>query len=362
MRGADFMQDTLFSVRSLESFVPAEHPLRPVREILNTALTRMDPDLFAAMYAAGGRDWIAQEKLLRALMLQVLPGVRSERMLIEQLGYDTCCFAGLSGCRSRMIPGIIPPSPRTRDRLITHDACGVLFEAVLAQARAKGLLSAEYFSVDGTLIRAWASQKSVVPKDGPPPPSSGAKSNPEVNFRGQSRTNDTHESRTDPDSRLYRKSKNAEALPYYIGHALMENRNGLVVDQRLTHATGTAEREAALEMLAAQPGETRKTVGADKGYDTADFVADCRALGVTPHVAQNTKHRSSAIDERTTRHPGYAVSQIIRKLIETIFGDGKQHGTLRQLKLRGIERAELVFALKRARDRCQFASAAETFC
>ena len=343
MRGADFMQDTLFSVRSLESFVPAEHPLRPVREILNTALTRMDP-VFAAMYAAGGRDSIAPEKLLRALMLQVLYGVRSERMLIEQLGYNLL-FRWFVGLSIQDDPWDHSTFSKNRDRLITHDACGVLFEEVLAQARAKGLLSAEHFSVDGTLIRAWASQKSVVPKDGPPPPSSGAKSNPEVNFRGQPRTNDTHESRTDPDSRLYRKSKNAEALPYYMGHALMENRNGLVVDQRLTHATGTAEREAAIEMLAAQPGETRKTVGADKGYDTADFVADCRALGVTPHVAQNTKNRSSAIDERTTRHPGYAVSQIIRKLIETIFGDGKQHGTLRQLKLRGIERAELVFTL-----------------
>jgi len=301
MRGPDVMQDTLFSVRSLESYVPTDHPLRPVRDILNAALKRMDP-LFAGMYAAAGRDSIAPEKLLRGLMLQVLYGVRSERMLIEQLGYNLLFrwFVGLS----------MPDDPwdhstfsKNRDRLIEHDACQVLFEEVLAQARAKGLLSAEHFSVDGTLVRAWASQKSVVPKDGPPPPSSGAQSNPEVNFRGQQRTNDTHESRTDPDSRLYRKSKNAEALPYYMGHALMENRNGLVVDQRLTRATGKAEREVAIAMLAAQPGATRKTVGADKGYDTADFVADCRAIGVTPHVAQNTKNRASAIDERTTRIP-----------------------------------------------------------
>jgi hypothetical protein len=234
---------------------------------------------------------------------------------------------------------------KNRARLIAHDACAVLFEEVLGQARAKGLLSTEHFSVDGTLVRAWASQKSFVPKDGPPPPASGSKNNPEVNFRGQPRSNDTHESRTDPDARLYRKSQNAEALPYYMGHALMENRHGLVVDQRLTQATGKAEREAAIAMLAAQPGATPKTVGADKGYDTADFVADCRAIGVTPHVAQNTKNRASAIDERTTRHPGYAASQIIRKLIETLFGDGKQHGTLRQLKLRGLARAELVFAM-----------------
>ena len=231
MRGADFMQDTLFSVRSLESFVPAEHPLRPVREILNTALKRMDA-LFAAMYASSGRDSIAPEKLLRALMLQVLYGVRSERMLIEQLGYNLL-FRWFVGVSMEDDPWDHSTFSKNRERLIEHDACGILFEEVLAQARAKGLLSAEHFSVDGTLIRAWASQKSFVPKDGPPPPSSGAKSNPEVNFRDQKRSNETHESRTDPDSRLYRKSKNAEALPCYMGHALMENRNALVVDKRL---------------------------------------------------------------------------------------------------------------------------------
>ncbi len=269
MRGPDVMQDTLFSVRSLESYVPADHPLRPVRDILNQALKRMDP-LFAVMYAPAGRDSIAPEKLLRALVLQVLYGVRSERMLIEQLGYNLL-FRWFVGLAMSDDPWDHSTFSKNRDRLIEHDACQVLFEEVLAQARAKGLLSAEHFSVDGTLVRAWASQKSFVPKDGPPPPASGSKCNPEVDFRGQPRTNDTHESRTDPDSRLYRKSKNAEALPYYMGHALMENRNGLVVDQRLTHATGKAEREAALEMLAAQPGATPKTVGADKGYDTADF-------------------------------------------------------------------------------------------
>jgi hypothetical protein len=199
--------------------------------------------------------------------------------------------------------------------------------------------------VDGTLIRAWASQKSFVPKDGTPPPSSGAKNNPEVDFRGKPRTNDTHASRTDPECRLYRKSHNTEAVPCYMGHVLMENRNGLVVDQRLTQPTGRAEREAALAMLAAQPGETHKTVGADKAYDSADFIADCRTIGVTPHVAQNTRNRASAIDERTTRHPGYAISQVTRKLIETVFGDAKQHGNLRQLKLRGIQAASQVFAL-----------------
>ena len=222
MRGADVMQDTLFAVRSLESYVPAEHPLRPVRDILNEALKRMDP-LFAAMYAPAGRDSIAPEKLLRALMLQVLYGVRSERMVIEQLGYNLL-FRWFVGVSMQDDPWDHSTFSKNRDRLIAHDACTVLFEEVLAQARAKGLLSSEHFSVDGTLVRAWASNKSFVPKDGPAPPTSGSKSNPEVNFRGQPRTNDTHESRTDPDSRLYRKSKNAEALPYYMGHALMENR------------------------------------------------------------------------------------------------------------------------------------------
>ena len=343
MRGADSMQDTLFTTRSLESFVPGDHPLRPVREILNTALKGMDRR-FEAMYADSGRDSIAPEKLLRALMLQVLYGVRSERMLVEQLGYNLL-FRWFVGISMHDDPWDHSTFSKNRDRLIEQDVCGALFEGVLAQARSKGLLSAEHFSVDGTLIRAWASQKSFVPKDGPPPPSSGAKSNPEVNFRGKPRTNDTHESRTDPECRLHRKSKNSEAIPCYMGHVLMENRNGLVVDQRLTQASGTAEREAALQMLAAQPGESQKTVGADKAYDTADFVEDCRKIGVTPHVAQNTTNRSSAIDERTTRHPGYAISQVIRKLIETVFGDAKQHGTLRQLKVRGTQAAAQAFAL-----------------
>jgi len=343
MRGADFMQDTLFTMRSLESFVPAEHPLRPVREILNTALKRMDV-LFDSMYAANGRDSIAPEKLLRALMLQILYGVRSERMLIEQLGYNLL-FRWFVGVSIHDDPWDHSTFSKNRDRLIEHDACGALFEEVLAQARSQGLLSAEHFSVDGTLIRAWASHKSFVPKDGPPPPTGGSKTNPEVNFRGRERTNDTHESRTDPDARLYTKSKKAGAIPCFMGHVLMENRNGLAVDERLTHATGTAEREAAVQMLVDQPGGARKSVGADKAYDSAAFVAACREIGVTPHVAQNDTNRSSAIDARTTRHGGYAVSQVIRKLIETVFGDAKQHGTLRQLKVRGIERAQQVFTL-----------------
>ena len=343
MRGADFMQDTLFSTRSLESFVPSDHPLRPIRELLNTALVQMDR-VFDAMYAKSGRDSIAPEKLLRALTLQVLYGIRSERLLVEQLGYNLL-FRWFVGVSIQDDPWDHSTFSKNRDRLIEHDACRSLFEEVLDQARARGLLSSEHFSVDGTLIRAWASQKSFVPKDGAPPPSSGSRSNPEVDFRGKPRTNDTHESRTDPECRLYRKSKDTEAIPCYMGHALMENRNGLVVDHRLTQASGTAEREAALEMLAAQGGSARKTVGADKAYDSADFIEACRELGITPHVAQNTTRRASAIDQRTTRHPGYEISQVVRKLIETIFGDAKQHGTLRQLKQRGLDRAQQVFAL-----------------
>lgn len=209
---------------------------------------------------------------------------------------------------------------------------------MLDQARAKGLLSSEHFSVDGTLIRAWASHKSFVPKDGPPPPSSGPRGNLEVDFKGASRTNATHASRSDPDARLYTKSKKAGAIPCDMGHVLMENRNGLVVNERLTQASGSAEREAALEMLGDLPGKARKTVGADKAYDAEAFVAGCRERNVTPQVAQNTSGRSSRIDGRTTRHSGYRLSQLARKLIETVFGDAKQHGILRQVKLRRLPR------------------------
>jgi len=343
MRGPDIMQDTLFTVRSLDSFVPENHPLRPIREILNRALKDMDA-AFEAMYADSGRDSIPPEKLLRALMLQLLYSIRSERLVVEQLSYNLL-FRWFVGVSMDDAPWDHSTFSKNRERLIEHDAAGLLFDGVVAQARAQGLLSSEHFSVDGTLVRAWASLKSFVPKDGPPPPTSGSKSNPEVNFRGEKRTNETHESRTDPQSRLFRKSKNTEAILCYMGHVLMENRNGLVLDERLTQATGTAEREAASEMLCDLPGEGGKSVGADKAYDTADFVADCRAIGVTPHVAQNTTNRTSAIDKRTTRHPGYAVSQVIRKLIETIFGDAKEHGRLRQLKVRGLERAQQMFTL-----------------
>ena len=343
MRGADVTQDGMFSYLALEDYVPKGHPLRPIREIVNAALREMD-ETFAAMYADSGRDSIPPEQLLRGLILQSLYGLRSERLLCEQLGYNMLFrwFVGLSVDRT---PWDHSTYTKNRDRLIEHDVIRELFSRVLDQAKAKGLLSSEHFSVDGTLIRAWASHKSFVPKDGAPPPSSGSRGNPEVDFKGQRRTNDTHQSKTDPDSQLYTKSSKAGAIPAYMGHVLTENRNGLVVDTRLTPANGTAEREAAIEMLAQLPGEARKTVGADKAYDTEDFVQDCRSINVTPHVAQNTSRRSSRVDGRTTRHAGYWRSQYARKLIETVFGDVKQHGILRQVKLRGLAKVELLFTL-----------------
>src|SRR5712691_3709806 len=343
MRGADVTQESMFSYQTLGDYVPEAHPLRPIREIVNAALREMD-ETFAAMYADSGRDSIAPEQLLRGLILQSLYGLRSERLLCEQLGYNMLFrwFVGLGLDRA---PWDHSTYTKNRDRLIEHEVIRELFSRVLDQAKAKGLLSSEHFSVDGTLVRAWASHKSFVPKDGAPPPSSGSRNNPEVDFKGQKRTNDTHESTTDPDSQLYTKSPKAGAIPCYMGHVLTENRNGLVVDTRLTQANGSAEREAAIEMLAELPGESRKTVGADKAFDTESFVEGCRRINVTPHVAQNTSNRQSRIDRRTTRHPGYQLSQFARKLIETVFGDVKQHGILRQVKLRGLAKVASLFTL-----------------
>ena len=343
MRGADVIQESMFSYQTLSEYVPEAHPLRPIREIVNAALREMD-ETFAAMYADSGRDSIPPEQLLRGLILQSLYGLRSERLLCEQLGYNML-FRWFVGLGLDKGPWDHSTYTKNRDRLIEQEVIRELFSRVLDQAKAKGLLSSEHFSVDGTLIRAWASHKSFVPKDGAPPPNSGSRNNPEVDFKGQKRTNDTHESKTDPDSQLYTKSSKAGAIPCYMGHALTENRNGLVVDTRLTQANGTAEREAALEMLAELPGEARKTVGADKAYDINPFVEGCREINVTPHVAQNTSRRSSRVDGRTTRHTGYQISQFARKLIETVFGDAKQHGILRQVKLRGLAKVELLFTL-----------------
>jgi transposase len=354
MCGADATQEGLFVTRQTADYVPAGHPLVAIREILNRALRDMDV-LFESIYDERGRYSVPPEWLLRGLVLQALYGIRSERLLCEQLGYNMLYrwFVGLS-----MDDAAWDHSTYThnRERLIEHDVVRGLFGQVMQQAKDAELLSSEHVSVVGTLIRAWASHKSFVPKDGPPPPSSGSHHNPEVDFNGKQRSNDTHATTTDPDARLFAKSNKQESLPAYIGHVLMDNRGKLAVDTRLTLATGTAEHEAALDMLGSLPGEQRKTVGADKNFDTTAFVAACRDLNVTPHVAQNayayaTKtgkraQRKSRIDGRTTRHAGYAVSQVVRKMIETLFGDGKQHGgTIRQVKLRGRRKVSDVFTL-----------------
>lgn len=354
MRGADVTQESLFAIRQTADYVPAGHPLVSIREILNRALRDMDL-LFESIYDDRGRYSVPPEWLLRGLVLQALYGIRSERLLCEQLGYNLLYrwFVGLSMDDAAWDHSTYT---RNRDRLIEHEVVRGLFGQVMQQAKEAQLLSSEHFSVDGTLIRAWASHKSFVPKDGPPPPSSGSQSNPEVDFKRQKRSNETHASSTDPDARLFTKSNKAESIPAYMGHVLMDNRSKLAVDTRLTLATGTAERDAAIEMLADLPGEQHKTVGADKNYDTADFVAGCREIKVTPHVAQNTYEydtktgkrakRESRIDGRTTRHDGYAVSQVVRKMIETLFGDGKQHGaTIRQVKLRGQPKVSDTFTL-----------------
>jgi len=354
MRGADVTQEGLFVVMKTSDYVPTDHPLIAIREIVNTALREMDR-LFESMYEERGRYSVPPEWLLRGLMLQALYGIRSERLLCEQLGYNML-FRWFVGLGMEDAAWDHSTYTQNRDRLIDHDVIRTLFGRVMQQAEEAKLLSCEHFSVDGTLIRAWASIKSFVPKDGPPPDKGGSKGNPEVDFKRQKRSNATHASNTDPDAQLFTKSKKAEALPSFMGHVLMDNRSGLAIDTRLTPATGTAERAAALEMLDALPGERRKTVGADKAYDTEDFVRGCRELNVTPHVAQNTYEydtktgkrakRQSRIDARTTRHEGYGISQVIRKLIETLFGDGKQHGaTIRQVKLRGQAKVSDVFTL-----------------
>lgn len=342
MRGSDVRQEGLFSYVSPESRIPENHPLRPIRAMTDRALKELSRD-FEAIYSHTGRPSIAPEKLIRALLLQVFYSIRSERLLMEQLDYNLLFrwFVGLSVEEAVWVPTVFT---HNRDRLLEGEIVTKLFRGVLAQAEEQGLTSDEHFSVDGTMIEAWASMKSFRRKD-EPPPSAGGGRNAEVDFRGEPRGNDTHESSTDPDCRLYRKSKGQEAKLCYLGHLLMENRHGFIVEGQATRATGTAEREAALAMFEELPGEGRKTLGADKAYDTAGFVAELRAREVTPHVAQNDTNRRSAIDARTTRHEGYAVSQRIRKLIETRIGWVKDIGGLRQVKLRGLERVNWKFLL-----------------
>jgi len=323
-----------------EQRVPKDHPLRPIQELVDSALEELSPH-FERLYAKTGRPSIAPERLLRALLLQLLYSIRSERMLMEQLDYNLLFrwFVGLSMDEAVWDPTVFT---KNRDRLLAGDVAAEFFDAVLAQARKKHLLSSEHFTVDGTLIEAWASHKSFRPKEGKEGgDDDGDPGNPTVSFRGEKRSNETHQSTTDPDARLAR-IKGKEARLAYRGHLLTENRHGLVVDARLTEADGYAEREAALAMLegAARPGGT---VGADRGFDDEGFVLRCRAIGITPHVAQHTTKRSSRIDGRTTRHPGYLVSQRRRKRIEEVFGWMKTVGLLRKTRHRGIERVGWTF-------------------
>ena len=346
MRGADERSGSLFSYVDLEARVPAGHPLRHIRELVNGSLAALDRK-FKALYSSEGRPSIAPERLIRASLLQLLYSIRSERQLMERLSFDLLFrwFVGV---------GIDDPVwdhsvfSKNRDRLLTTEMAQDFLAALLAQPKVKRLLSHEHFSVDGTLLKAWASMKSFRPKDGGGnPPDSGR--NGEQDFRGEKRSNETHESTTDPDARLYRKSNGQESRLCYIGHAFMENRNGLVVDGDLTHATGTAERDAGLDWVDECAPGRRITLGGDKAYDVAEFVEALRDRDVTPHIAINGhvtktgKVRKTAIDGRTTRHPGYAVSQCVRKRIEEVFGWIKTTGGLSQLKVRGLAKAKTAF-------------------
>jgi len=339
MRGTDDRSDFLFSYVSPEHRVPADHPLRPIRQMTDAALERLSAR-FETMYSEMGRPSIPPEQLLRALLLQHLYSIRSERLLIEQLDYNLLFrwFIGLG-----MDEPIWDHSTfsKNRDRLLAGDVATAFFEAVLAEAREHRLLSDEHFTVDGTQLEAWASHKSFRPKDGDerPPDDPG---NPTVNFRGERRKNDTHQSTTDPGARLYKKGVGRPAQLAYLGHVLMENRSGLVIDARVTPADGYGERDAALLMIADRPGG-RVTLGGDKGYDYPEFVAELRRMAVTPHVAQNTTNRRSAIDKRTTRHVGYALSQRTRKRVEEAFGWMKTIGLLRKMRHRGGPKVDWIF-------------------
>ncbi len=338
-------QPHMWSYVPLEQRIPAEHPLRPLRAMVDVVLRELSSQ-FDQLYSNVGRPSIPPEHLLRALLLQVLYSVRSERLLMEQLDYNLLFrwFVGLA-MDDRIWDATV--FTKNRDRLLRGDIACAFFARVRIQAEQRGLLSDEHFTVDGTLIDAWASLKSFQRKDAPrtPPDDPG---NPTVNFHGERRSNATHASRTDPQAMLYRKGAGREAKLCYQGHVLMENRHGLAIDGCLTAANGYAERAAALEMVGPWAEGRRVTLGTDKAYDTRDFVAALRGLQVTPHVAQNTSNRSSAIDGRTTRHAGYEVSQQKRKRIEEIFGWLKTIGLLRQTRHRGRRRVGWIFVFSLA--------------
>src|ERR671911_2750190 len=345
MRGLDQQTGELFSYVDLEARVRADHPLRPIRTIVNEALAALEGE-FAPLYAGVGRPSIPPEKLLRAMLLQAFYSIRSERQLMERLDYDLLFrwFVGL---------GIDDPAwdhstfSKNRDRLLEGDIAPKFLAHVLDQPQVRRLLSSEHFSVDGSLVEAWASMKSFRPKDEPGEPPTGGR-NDSRDFHGERRANDSHASTTDPDARLYRKGPGQEAKLCFVGHVLMENRHGLGVDAELTRVSGHAERLAALAMLDRLPTVSPITLAADRGFDARDFVMELRARRVTPHIAQNTSGRRSAIDRRTTRHPGYGASQRVRKRIEEAFGWIKTIASQARTKLRGLARVRWSFTLAAA--------------
>lgn len=354
MRGESSKQTSMLVLRSPEAMVPKEHPIRTVKALADAALKGISGKL-GAMYAGTGRASTPPEWLLKGSLLMALYSVRSERMFCEQLGYNML-FRWFLDMDMTEAPFDHSTFSKNRDRLLKHEVAQEFFREIVAQARAAQLMSSEHFTVDGTLIEAWASLKSFqaknearkernqrkrTRKDRHNKPKGGGGSNAEVSFRGEKRSNETHESKTDPEARLARKGDGKEAKLSFSAHALMENRNGLLVDFRVAEANGTAERDQALLMLVENNGQSGPiTVGADKGYDAREFVEQCRYYGITPHIAQNTS-RTSAIDERTTRHAGYAMSQRIRKRVEEIFGWAKSVGGFRRTRFKGIERTQL---------------------
>lgn len=345
MRGRENNQDTLFSYIPLRDRIPKQHPLREIKKMVDQALEQMH-GLFSDLYSHTGRPSIPPEYLLRASLLQVFYTIRSERLLMEQLEYNLLFrwFVGLS-----MDDPVWDHSTfsKNRDRLLNSEVATLFFQSIRDQARKQKLMSDEHFTVDGTLLDAWASMKSFKPKDSDDDSSNnGQGRNPSVDFRGQKRKNDTHASTSDSDARLYKKAEGQPSKLCYMGHALMENRNGLVVDTMVTITSGTAEREAAVMMIDQIPGSLKITVGADKAYDCKEFVDDCRELRATPHVAQNA--RGTAIDGRTTRHEGYQISQRVRKRVEEVFGWLKTIGCLGKLHHRGCERVDAVFTFATA--------------
>lgn len=358
MRGKKEEQPELMVTVVVEELVPSDHPIRRIKRMADSALRRMTPQL-DALYAEIGRPSVAPETLLKAQLLISLYSVRSERLFCERLRYDFLFrwFLDLNGIGTGFDASTFA---KNRERLLAADLYRELFRAVVAEAAEQDLLSDEHFTVDGTLIEANASMKSFRRKDGGDGDAGGSGTegrNAEVNFRGEKRRNDTHSSTTDPEAKLYRKGSGKPAQLAFIAHAFMENRNGLCVDAEVTQATGTAERDAAIKMTARRGSRRRITVAGDKGYDTRDFVAALRELRATPHVAQNTTGRASAIDGRTTQHWGYGVSQVIRKRVEEIFGWGKTVGGLARSRLRGLSRvASQVFTTLTAYNLVRLAS------